>query len=110
MNRTQLAIVGVALATSLGAAVAAEPFNYRPPNGVVPDANTAARIAEAVMTPIMGLRQVRAEEPFRATLSGDVWHVYGDLHCPKPHECVGGVAEVDISKTDGRVLRISHGQ
>ncbi len=107
MNGVRAAFVGVAFTVlSCAAASADEAFNYRPPDGVVPDAGTAVRIAEAVLAPIYGADTVKREEPFHATLSHGVWHVRGDLHC---RECVGGVAEIDISKQDGRVLRISHG-
>ena len=87
--------------------------NYVPPNGVVPDAETAVVIAEAVLTPVYGRKQVGSEKPFKATLKGETWEVEGSLHCERlgggPHDCVGGVALVDISKRDGRVTRITHG-
>jgi hypothetical protein len=80
---------------------------YTPPNGFVPDAATASRIAEAVWIPIYGEAHIAAEKPFKATLKGDVWTVTGkDL----PPRTFGGVAEADISKTDGRILRVIHGQ
>ena len=102
-------VVSAVLATTLitSAAMAQSPFNYRPPKGVVPDANTAVRIAEAVLSPIYGADKIKREEPFRAISDGEVWHVRGDMHCDR---CLGGVAEIEISKTDGRVLRIGHGK
>jgi hypothetical protein len=87
------------------------PFNYTPPNGDVPDEATAVKIAEAVLTPIYGRKVVETERPFHATLKGEVWSVSGTLHCStgKSNDCLGGVAEIDIAKRDGRVLRVSHG-
>jgi hypothetical protein len=80
---------------------------YTPPNGFVPDAVTAMRIAEAVWIPIYGEAHIAAQKPFKATLKGDVWTVTGkDL----PPQTLGGVAEADISKRDGRILRVIHGQ
>lgn len=91
-------------------AVAATPSSrpgFTPPNGFVPDAATASRIAEAVWIPIYGEEHIAAQKPFKVSLAGDVWTVTGkDL----PPMTVGGVAEADISKTDGRILRVIHGQ
>ena len=62
---------------------------------------------EAVWIPIWGEKSVAAEKPFKATLKGDVWTVTGkDL----PSGAGGGVALADISKRDGRILRVIHGQ
>lgn len=80
--------------------------SYIPANGFVPDEATANRIAEAVWIPIWGEEHVRAEKPFVATLNGDVWTVIGTLKTG----VVGGVAEAEISKRDGRILRVAHGQ
>lgn len=100
-----LSIVAALATPSAGSQVTLA--SYMPPNGFVPDAATASRIAEAVWIPIWGEAQVAAEKPFKATLYGDVWTVTGkDL----PPGTVGGVAEADISKRDGRILRVIHGQ
>jgi hypothetical protein len=80
-------------------------FSYNPPNGFVPDQATAVRIAEAVWIPIWGEEHILAEKPFVATLNGDVWTVRGTLKAG-----FGGVAEAEISKRDGRILRVVHGQ
>ena len=111
-------LAGAALAVGLGAAAMAEPFNSLPANGVVPDEQTAIRIAEAVLTPIYGADKIKGEEPFRAKLFNGTWTVEGTLHCageydPLPpgvvgRRCAGGVAIVDISRIDGRVTRIEH--
>jgi hypothetical protein len=84
---------------------------YVPPNGFVPDSATAVRIAVAVWTPIYGAEQLAHERPFRATLRSGIWHVQGSL--PKPRGrlvAVGGVAEIEIAKRDGRIVRVSHGR
>ena len=81
--------------------------NYVPPNGYVPDAKTAIRIAVAVWSPIYGEAKIQKEKPFHASLTKGIWTVEGSL----PGRYVtGGVAEADISKQDGRILRISHGK
>jgi hypothetical protein len=73
----------------------------------VPDAKTAIRIAEAVWIPVYGEEKIRQERPIHARLHGskDRWLVTGSL----PKGYIGGVALAVISKTDGRILRVSHG-
>lgn len=81
--------------------------NYRPSKGYVPDADTAIRIAEAVWMPIYGKDLLDTEKPFEASLSGDVWTVTGRL----PEGMLfGGVAEIDIRKSNGQILRVNHGE
>ena len=80
--------------------------NYKPKDGYVPDAETAIAIAVAVWNPIYGKDQIAKEKPYKAHLSKGIWTVEGSF----PEGSVGGVAEADISKEDGRTLRVSHGQ
>ena len=92
---------------------ASEPpkHSYKPPQGYVPDEATATNIAEAVLTPIYGKEKIESERPFKAELKDGSWNITGTLHCPDGEgTCAGGVAEVDVSKDDGRILRVSHGQ
>ncbi|WP_375417235.1 YbbC/YhhH family protein [uncultured Hymenobacter sp.] len=80
--------------------------SYTPKGGIVPDAATAIRIAEAVWLPIYGKR-VLDEKPFQARLiNKEVWVVEGTL--AKGLE--GGVAYIEISRRDGRVLEVTHGK
>lgn len=79
--------------------------SFQPTNGYVPDQKTAMRIAEAVLVPIYGEEHVKAEEPFRVSINGDIWTVKGALH----HE-PGGNAEVKLSKKNGAILYLSHTQ
>ena len=80
---------------------------YMPPEGMVPDAKTAVGIAEAVLTTIYGADTVASERPFHARLYGDRWVVHGTFWCPL---CFGGVAQIEISKIDGRILHVMHGK
>ena len=94
-------------AIAAGGAASESSVSYIPPKGFVPDAATASRIAEAVWIPIYGEKHIAAEKPFKATLRGNVWTVTGrDL----PADSAGGVAEAEISKRDGRILRVIHGK
>lgn len=86
---------------------------YPPKEGYVPDSDTAVRIAEAVLIPIYGKRQIESERPFTAKLKDGMWTVSGTLHCPDGKggtttTCVGGVAVVEISKADARILSMVH--
>ena len=82
--------------------------SYRPKNGFVPDKQTAIRIAEAVWIPIYGRARVQMQKPFLASLAGGVWTVSGTVKRVKGRPFVGGVAYIEIAKSDGRVLRVTH--
>jgi hypothetical protein len=84
------------------------PQSYVPPNGFVPDAVTAVKIAEAVLTPVYGAEQIRKELPLVPRLEKGVWTVEG-RHSQDP-SVLGGFAIVEISKKDATVLRMSHGK
>jgi hypothetical protein len=81
-----------------------------PKNGYVPDQQTAIRIAEAVGIPIYGIEQIEREKPFVAELKNGIWIVSGTLHGDPGSIPKGGVAKIEISKRDARVLRVSHGK
>jgi len=80
---------------------------YLPPNGVVPDEETAIKIAEAIWLPIYG-DKIKDEQPYVARLCGDkkTWFVHGSL----PKGMTGGTAEMEINKKDGKILTITHGK
>lgn len=80
--------------------------SYTPKNGFVPDKATAVRVAEAILVPIYGEKQIASERPFSAELKGGVWTVTGHL----PEGWTGGVAEVRISKMTCQVISLSHGK
>jgi len=97
----------IAVICGLTTAVAGEPkHNYTPPNGYVPDAATAIKIAVAVWEPIYGRDPVAEKKPFHATLKDGTWTIEGSL----PKGWLGGVPEAEIAQRDGRILRISHGK
>jgi hypothetical protein len=93
--------------------IAANAQSYTPKDGFVPDSTTAVKVAEAVLIPVYGKEKIESERPFKATLENGVWTVDGTLHCSDGKggvttDCVGGAAEVKLSKADGRVLRMIH--
>jgi len=86
-----------------------------PKRDYVPDSETAIVIAEAVLSPVYGRKLVESERPFRATLKDGVWTVAGTLYCrdgkpqtDKPPTCLGGVAGVEISEVDARIISMTH--
>ncbi|HVY69579.1 MAG TPA: NTF2 fold immunity protein [Verrucomicrobiae bacterium] len=102
------------LAATLLAAIlflqAEEPakHSYRPKQGYVPVEATAVAIAEAVLKPIYGMDTIKEERPFKAVLRNDMWIITG--HFPKSHGSFGGVAEIELAKTEARILRFSRGK
>ena len=84
-----------------------EKHSVKPKDGLVPDEKTAVRIAEAVLAPIYSEKTVEKERPYKAVLNGRVWTVEGTL--PAEYQ-VGGVGIVELSKDDGRIIRVSHGR
>lgn len=78
--------------------------NYVSSSGYVPGAATVVKIAEAIWAPIYG-EEIEDEKPFTATLNNDVW-----TKGSKPFNMLGGVAEIEISKKDSRILGVSHGK
>jgi NTF2 fold immunity protein len=83
-----------------------------PKEGYVPNSDTAVQIAEAVLIPVYGKKHIESERPFAAKVKDGVWTVSGTLHCSDgtATNCVGGVAVVEISKADARILSMIHYQ
>ena len=95
------------IVTLFGVTVVARPQSFRPKNGFIPDEQTALRVGEAILEAIYGEKEITAEEPFTATLKNDIWTVVGSF--PKG-ERFGGVATIKVSKANGRVISVTHGQ
>jgi hypothetical protein len=84
--------------------------NFRPKHGYVPDAETAIKIAVAVWEPLYGAGHIAGEKPYRARLNNGKWIVEGSLpkSDPEADYVKGGVAIAEITRRDGRILRITH--
>jgi hypothetical protein len=80
--------------------------NYKPEKGYVADKEIAVNIAKAVWISIYGKEQIEREKPYKAFLKEGVWYIEGSL----PEGWLGGVAEAEIAKDDGHIIRISHGE
>ena len=76
-----------------------------PKEGFVPDRDTAIAIAYAVAVPIYGKKEMDAEKPFRAELKNGIWTILGTLQCKT---CVGGTLVMQINKTNGKIIFLTH--
>jgi len=74
------------------------------PNNLVPDKQTAIKIAEAVWLPIYG-EKIYSEKPFLTELINGVWIVKGTVHATK-----GGAAYIEIRKRNCEILKVYHGK
>jgi len=74
--------------------------------GVVNSSGAAKTIAWTYMVTFYPYPWVRNELPLEARLHNGVWHVSGTL----PEGSAGGVAELEICQSNGRVLEVRHGQ
>jgi len=97
-----------AVVASQGVLHAAETdtHNYKPAEGYVPDEATAVAISVAVWVAIYGKERIEEKKPYKAILKDGIWYVKGSI----PHGRKGGVPEAEISKDNGRILRVSHGK
>jgi hypothetical protein len=86
--------------------VPAQQHSYVPDEGFVPNQTTAAILAEAILKPIYGEDSIDKQKPFKILLKNNIWIVTGTL----PKGLMGGVAIIEISKKDAKVLRVSHGK
>ncbi len=88
----------------------AEEYTSIPPNGFVPDEITAIKIAEAIWQPLYGtMINVNDEKPFKAELrDGQIWIVQGTSEYKSDYR--GGVAYIEIQKSDCKILKVGHGR
>jgi NTF2 fold immunity protein len=106
MMKKQLIILAMLVALQIGYS---QTPSHTPRAGFVPNAETAVKVAEAVLIPVYGEKHILSERPFKATLDGDVWTVDGTVPCEQPeHGCLGGAAQVKISKSTGQILFMIH--
>ena len=72
----------------------------------VANEETSKKIAEAIWLPIYG-EKIYDQKPYLATLLDDeIWVVKGTL----PEGKRGGVAYIEIQKSDCKILKVTHGK
>lgn len=86
--------------------IPAQEHSYVPDEGFVPDQATAAILAETILIPIYGEQNIDRQKPFKVILKNNVWVITGTL----PEGLMGGVAIIEISKKNAKVIRVSHGK
>ena len=77
-----------------------------PPKGPVLNEEQAKEAAKSIWTEIYGAERTAFEEPILAVEAKGYWHVCGTL----PRNWAGGVANLIITKEDGRVIEVWHEQ
>jgi hypothetical protein len=75
-----------------------------PEEGLVPNAKMAFQIAEVVLSQIYGAEKIASEKPFSINLENGVWMVEGYLE----DGFLGGVAYIEIRKSNGEILKVIH--
>ncbi len=82
-------------------------FNYKPSTGYVGNEKVALRIADVILKSIYGDYLIERQKPLKINLRDQVWLIEG-TRATKPYN-KGGVAQIEISKSTGEILRVSHG-
>jgi hypothetical protein len=109
MKMKTITAIFVALGIAVAIGATGPQNNYVPKDGYVPTEDVAIKIAVAVWEPIYGAGKIARQKPFHATLADGIWTVEGSLPGPKG-QVKGGVALAEISKADGRIIRVIHGK
>ena len=77
------------------------------PQVMIEDPDMAMKIAEIYLTKVYGAETMKGELPLSVSLHGNIWHLSGKA---LPRQNVGGVAEIDLCRSNGQVLRVVHGE
>lgn len=83
-------------------------FNYVPKSGYVDKPEVAVGIAEAVAIRFYGRSEIEKQRPYLVKQLNDQWVVRGSF--PYPEGTKGGVFEIEVSSSDGKILRMIHGK
>ena len=107
--RLTTSLLALLLVPCLAAAQQSAPQANLPPRGFVPDSATAVRIAVAVWIPLYGESEIKAQQPFVATLKDSVWTVTATPHAITYLLLAGKVIEggtllAKIAQSDARIL------
>lgn len=91
---------------SMGTSVAGA-ASVLPAKGVLTTEESAIKVAETILVNIYG-EKVLEQRPFKAKLEEDVWKIAGTFHCPQDVGCKGGVARIELNKSDAKVKSVIH--
>jgi hypothetical protein len=98
----RLAAAAVLIST---AAATAQNISREFPDGLVSDKKTAIAIAEAVLFPIYGEKNIRQQRPYVVKHARGKWIIEG---APLPPGFAGGVFHIEIGQRDARILKLWH--
>ncbi len=74
---------------------------------LVPNESVAKKIAETILIPIFGKKEIRSQRPYAVELVNDsIWVVQGVVK----EEIIGGGFYIEIQKRDCKILKITHGK
>jgi hypothetical protein len=78
--------------------------------GLITSPADAAAIAEIVAKGIYGSDAIEKQKPLIVSQKASIWYIRGSTSKPKMGKAMvlGGNVEVEISKSDGRIIRVSH--
>ena len=93
------------LNTELSIADYFEYKGYFPKEGFIPTAEVAFQVAESIFINIYGKENIEEQKPFSINLENDIWIIKGTLYSRK-----GGVAYMEIRKSNGEILKVHHGK
>lgn len=77
---------------------------YMPIEGLIPTEEIAIQVAEIVLSKIYGIENIKNQKPFSINLEDDIWIIEGYLD----EGSLGGVAYIEISKSNGAILKVIH--
>lgn len=97
----KLALPTLAIVVAISGGAVAQSF--APTRDVVPDSKTAIAAGRAFLLAYFHGKHQPDSPGYDAELKGDVWTVWERLPCKI---CLGGGPTLEMSKRDGRVLRI----
>jgi len=80
-----------------------DPKTSLPQEGLVPDKETAVKIAEAVLFRLYGQDAIVAQRPYTIREENFIWWISGNI----PGEKLGFTFKIAISKQTGAVLHLS---
>jgi hypothetical protein len=82
------------------------PALFDAPGGLVPDQHTAIAIAEAILFPIYGEKNIRDQRPYVVKHAEGKWTIEGST---LPAGFTGGTFHIVIRQRDAQVIEIGHG-
>ncbi len=79
---------------------------YLPKDSLVSTPEIAAQMAETILNGIYGEKNIEKQKPFVVNLENEIWIVKGQMK----ENSKGGVVYVEIRKSNGEILKITHGK